>query len=110
MLADVYVGVHAREFARSHIHLSFADIVVAIEYLALQVRKVYTIAVDESDRADAGGSEVHHRRGPKTTEPDHRDASSLETLLSLVAKALQAQVPAVANEFIGPKSQGRTDR
>ena len=55
---DVDVGVEHRQGLLRRVDLAVADPVDVVEDLALQVRGVDVVHVDDADRADAGGGEV----------------------------------------------------
>ena len=55
---DVDVGVEQRERLLGRVDLAVADPVDVVQDLALQVRGVDDVHVDDADRADAGRGEV----------------------------------------------------
>ena len=59
---DVHVGVEHRERLLRAVDLALADAVHVVEDLALQVRRVDHVHVDDAERADARGREVHRGR------------------------------------------------
>ena len=59
---DVDVGVQRHDRLLRRVDLAVADPVEVVEDLALQVRSVDLVHVDDADRADSGGGEVQRRR------------------------------------------------
>ena len=59
---DVDVGVEHRQRLLGRVDLAIADAVDVVQDLALQVRRVDLVHVDDADRADAGRGEVERRR------------------------------------------------
>src|SRR5204863_6002792 len=59
---DVDVRVQLRQRLLGRVDFALADAVDVVEDLALQVRRVDDIHVDDADRAHAGGGEVHGGR------------------------------------------------
>ena len=59
---DVDVGVEHRQRLLGRVDLAIADAVDVVQDLALQVRRVDLVHVDDADRADAGRGEIERRR------------------------------------------------
>ena len=55
---DVDVGVQRGERLLRGVDLAVADALEVVQDLALQVRRVDDVHVDDAERADAGGGEV----------------------------------------------------
>ena len=72
-----------------------------MEDLALQVRRVDDVHVDDAERADAGGGEVERgrRAEPAGAEQEHLRVEQL--LLALLADLGEQQVAAVAVALLG---------
>ena len=69
---DVHVGVQGVDRLAGRLDLALADPVVGVEDLALEVRQVDDVEVDDADRADAGGREVERRRRAETAGADEQ--------------------------------------
>ena len=59
---DVHVGVERGERLLGRVDLAVADAIHVVQDLALQVRLVDDVHVDDADRADAGGGQVERGR------------------------------------------------
>lgn len=70
---DFDVWVQADEFIAGRLHLRAAEVGGGVEYLALQVRKVYAVAVGQGDCAYSGGGKIvcHRRAEASCTYNDH---------------------------------------
>jgi len=55
---DAYLVVEIGEARACGFEFGAADVGRAVENLAVEVRRVDVVEVDEADRADAGGGEV----------------------------------------------------
>ena len=55
------------------VDLPLADAVEVVEDLALEVRRVDDVHVDDADRADASGGEVEGGGGPETAGAEQED-------------------------------------
>src|SRR4051794_38386219 len=86
-----------------------ADVGLAMNDLPLQVRLVDDIEVDDTERADAGGREVHQRRRAQTARADDKDLRVLESLLPVHRDVGDDQVPAVPTHLIDRQVSGRLD-
>src|SRR6476619_6009832 len=73
-----------------------ADSIVGVEDLALQVRQVDHVEVDDADRADAGGREVERRRGAETAGADEQRLRAEEPGLAGRADLGDQEMAAVA--------------
>ena len=73
-----------------------------VEDLALKVREVSDIAVDQPDRANTGRRQVERRGGTKAACPDDQDAGLGDLFLSLPADFGKQDMPAIAGDlFVG---------
>ncbi len=68
--------------------------------LPLQVRLVHAVEVQDPERSDAGGGQVHRHRRAETARPDAQDLRVEELALSLPADARQDDVPRVAADLL----------
>ena len=62
---DVHVGVEGGDRLARRLDLPLADPLVRVEDLALEVRQVDDVEVDDPDRADAGGREIERGRASR---------------------------------------------
>ena len=101
--------VRVQRVQRSLADASFdaADVRRAVEDLALQVAQVDDVEVDDADRADAGGGEIHRRRRPEAAGADAQHLRGLQRALPVHADFRQDQVPAVAPDFVGGELRQR---
>ena len=67
-----------------------------MENLALQVRKIYDVAVHKADGPDPRGSKVQRRRRAEPAGPDNEDFCTSQLFLAFAADLRQNNVPAVA--------------
>src|SRR5205085_12603809 len=58
---DVDVRVQLRECLLGRVDLALADAIDVVQDLALQVRRVDDVHVDDAERPHTGGGEVHRR-------------------------------------------------
>ena len=98
---DLDVGVHRRDRLLTRLDLGLADILRLVDDLALQIREVDDIEVDEADRADAGRCEVHRSRCAEAARADHEHLAAEQFLLPLAADLVEDDVARIAfNLFI----------
>ena len=69
--------------------------------LALEVRLVDDVGVDDAERADARGREVERRRRAEAAGADQQDARVEQLQLALLADLGDQQVPRVAAALLG---------
>ena len=102
----VDVGVEQRQRLLGRVDLAIADAIHVVQDLALQVRLVDDVHVDDADRADAGRREVHRRRRaePAGAEQQHLGVEQLE--LALLAHLGQQEVALVAVALLGGQRAG----
>ena len=98
---DVDVGVEGGQRLLRRVDLAVTDAVDVVQDLALQVRGVDLVHVDDADRADAGGGEVHRggRAEATGTEQEHLRLEQLD--LAVDADLGQQQVALVAVVLLG---------
>ena len=78
--------------------------------LALQVRVVDDVGVDDAERADAGCGEVERRRRAEPAGADEEHAAAEQPLLAGLADLGDQQMPRVAAALVGRERAGRLDR
>ena len=76
-------GLTSRDAIARGVDLLAADVLGAVQDLALQVGDVDDVEIHEADVADAGGGEVERERRAEPAGADQQDARRLEPLLSL---------------------------
>ena len=59
---DFHVRVQVLQHLLRALHLGHPDAARRVEHLALEVRRVDRVGIDEAERADAGGREIERRR------------------------------------------------
>ena len=84
-----------------------ADVGLAVDDLALQVRLVDLVELDDADRPDACRGEVHQRRAAEAAGTDHQHLGVLEPLLPGHPDVGDDQVPAVAPHLVDGELGGR---
>ena len=98
---DVDVGVEQRERLLRGVDLAVADAVEVVQDLALQVRRVDLVHVDDADRADAGGGEVQRGRRAEAAGAEQQHLAGEQLGLALGADLGQQQVAPVAVALVG---------
>src|SRR6185437_4670002 len=78
--------------------------------LALQIRLLDDIVVDDADGADAGRGEVEQRRRSETSRADHQHPRVLEPALAVDAQIGDDEMPAIAGHLVGSQLGGRLDK
>jgi hypothetical protein len=82
--------------------LELADVGLAVDDLALQVRLVHDVEVDDAERADPGRGQVQQRGAAEAAGPDHQDLRVLQPLLPGHPDVRDDQVTAVPGHlFLG---------
>ena len=90
----------ARAVLAADFGLELADPVGGVGDLALQIRQLEPVVVDNADGAHAGSGEVQHKRRAKPTGAHHQHAGCLQLCLADAAYVLQQDVPRVAADFV----------
>ena len=83
------------------VDLRHADAARRVDDLALEVRDVDDVVVDDPERADAGGGEVERGRRAEPAGAEQQDLRVEQLLLALGADLGQQQVAAVALALLG---------
>ena len=81
---------------RARFDLLLAHAVGGVDDLALEVREVDDVEVDDADRPDARGGEVERRRATQPAGADQQHLRLEQLRLALRADLGDQQVPAVA--------------
>ena len=98
---DVHVRVQRLERPLRGGDLRLAEAVGRVHDLALEVRLVDDVGVDDAERADAGGREVERRRRAEPARADEQDARVEQALLPVLADLGDEEVAAVARALLG---------
>ncbi len=85
--------------------LRAADIGSAVQDLALEVREIDDVIVDQTDAPHAGGGEVQRTRASQATGTHQQHTALQEFALSFDAELRKIQVAPVAIELIGPEKR-----
>src|SRR5205823_14249314 len=93
---DVDVRVQGLEGGPGGVDLRRAEVGGRVDDLALEVRLVDDVRVDDPEPADARGREVERRRRPEPAGADQQDLRFEQLELPLLADLRDEQVPAVA--------------
>ena len=103
---DLDVGVERLERALRGGDLGLAEPVGRVDHLALQVRGVDDVRVDDPELADTRGCEVERRGRAEPAGADQQDARVEQLELARLADLRDEQVPAVALVLLGPSVRG----
>ena len=98
---DVDVGVELRERLLGRVDLALTDAVEVVQDLALQVRRVDDVHVDDAERAHAGGREVQRGRRSEPARAEQQHLALEELLLAGLTDLGQEQVAVVAVALLG---------
>src|SRR3954449_9455369 len=101
VLDDVDVGVQRLDLLLGRVDLRDADAVGRVDDLALEVRDVDHVVVDDAQRAAAGRREGERRRGAEPARAEQQDLGVEELLLALLADLRQQEVARVALALLG---------
>ncbi len=96
---DAHSGIHRFETRRRRGNLRAADVGGGMEDLALEVARVHSIEIHESQRPDSRGGKVQRRRRSEPARADAQHAGRLELPLSVESDLGQSQVTAIAFVF-----------
>jgi hypothetical protein len=101
------VGVEQRERLLGRVDLAVADAVDVVEDLALQVRRVDLVHVDDADRADARGGEVERGGRAEAAGAEHQHLGVEQLLAGPRPDLGQQQVALVAVALLGGERRRR---
>ena len=107
---DVDVGVERGERLLRRVDLAVADALDVVQDLALQVRGVDDVHVDDAERADSRRREIQGRRRPEATRAEQEDLRLEQALLTGFAHLRQEDVAAVPDALLGREHRGRDPR
>ena len=98
---DVYVRVDRGEGLLGRVDLAFTDPVQVVEDLALEIRLVDHVHVDDADPSHPGGRQVQGGRRTQTAGSQQQDAGVQQLQLALLAHLGQEHVALVAVALVG---------
>ena len=104
---DVDVGVERGERLLRGVDLAVADALHVVEDLALQVRRVDYVHVDDAERADSGRGEVERGGRTETAGAEEQHPRLEQLLLAGFADLGKEEVAAVAVALLGVEHRGR---
>ena len=92
-------GIDALEGVTSGLALVAADVLGAVDDLALEIGEIDGIEIDETEASNARGGEIHGDGGAESAGADAEDAGGFDALLAGEADFRENQVPRVAADF-----------
>ena len=104
---DRHVGVERLDRLASRVDLLLADPRRVVDHLALEVREVDRVEVDDPDRAHAGGREVERRRRTEAARADQQHLRVEQLRLAFGPDLGDEQVAAVADLLLGGQLRRR---
>ena len=96
----VISGLIACSRSVADVELRAADVGRAVEDLPLQVAEIHDIEVDDAERADAGGGQVHRHRRTQAAGADAQHLGRFQLALTVHADFRHDEVPAVALDLV----------
>ena len=109
VLLDLDVGVERRDRLLGRVDLRHADPLARVDHLALEVRQVDLVVVDDPERADAGRRQVQRRRRAEPAGAEQQHLRVEQLLLALDPDLRQQQVARVALALLGRQRPRRLD-
>jgi hypothetical protein len=98
--ADVDQRVDLADGVARALGLGPADVGDAVDDLALQVRLVDDVELDDAERADTGGGQVHEHRRAEAARTDGEHLGVLQSLLPVHPDVRDDQVAAVPADLV----------
>ena len=98
------VRIEVAEGLRRRLDLGPADVVVAVQQLALEVGGVDDVEIDDADLAHSRRRQVHGRGRAKAAGPQEQDARGQQLALPHPAHLGQDEVPSVSGDLIGSEA------
>ncbi|CAB4758652.1 unannotated protein [freshwater metagenome] len=84
-----------------------SDIALTVNDLALEIRLVNRVELDNAERADSGCREIHERGAAEAARPDAQHLRVLQPLLPRHANVGNDEVPAVTANLLDGEFRGR---
>src|SRR5262249_39377325 len=97
---DFDVRVDAVDGFLRRLRLGPADVGVRVQDLALEIRVIDAVEIDDAEFADAGGGEIHGNGRAESAGADAENARGADFLLAGQADLGQDQVPGVPFDFV----------
>ena len=88
--------IERRDRSRRALGLGRADPRGRVRDLALEIRKIDVVVIDDAERADTGGREIEQRRAAQPARADHQDARGEQLRLPLLADLVEDQMARIA--------------
>ncbi len=107
---DVDVGVEQGQRLLGRVDLALADPVHVVQDLALQVRRVDHVHVDDPERPHPRRGQVERGRGAEAARPEQQDLGVEQLQLARLAHLGQEQVALVAVALVGGEGARRRPR
>jgi hypothetical protein len=107
---DVRVRVRLEDRLPGRLGLGLADVGLAVDDLALQVRLVDGVELDDAEGADAGRGQVEQRGAAETAGADHQHPGVLQPLLTGHPDLGNDQVPRIPADLVDGQLVGRFDQ
>ena len=100
VLDDLHVRIDVQHVLAGGVELLAADVLGAVNDLALQVGEIDDVEIDQADFADAGGGQVQAERRAQSARADQQHVGGLELQLAFHADFGHDQVARVAEDFV----------
>src|SRR4030095_10563419 len=84
----------------SRIDFPSADVFRAVNYLALKIRRLHQIEIDNSEPANTCGSKVHSERCAQSARSDHQNAGGFQPSLTFETHLGHDQVAAITPNLV----------
>jgi hypothetical protein len=104
------LSVSLRDRLGRRLGLGPVDVRLPVDDLALQVRLVDDVVVDDAERPDTRGRQVEQRGAAEASGADDQDLGVLETLLAGHADVRDDQVTAVSTDLVDRELVGGFDK
>ena len=101
VLHDVHVGVERLDRTLGRVDLRYADARRRVDDLALEVRDVDHVVVDDAERADARRREVERGRRAEPAGAEQQHLRVEQLALAVLADLRQEEVARVALALVG---------
>ena len=95
---NVDVRIQIAKMLNRRFELGTADVLRAVKHLAVQVRFVDAIEIDETEASDASGREVDRDRASESARADDQRGAAGESTLSFFAELGKADLPRIAHQ------------
>jgi hypothetical protein len=98
MRDDVDVGIEIADALARGLDLRAADVGRAVEDLAMEVREIDVVEVDEADPADARRGEIRRDGAAEASGADNEDGGGAEPVLPFESDLGERDLPGVASQ------------